>query len=144
MVSGALRSALVSGDVLRCKKIWAEAFPNMPQPTLKQAEVMLHQARTAAMTVPLEKRLYSHSWLDERGHESKLPDDLRPEPKGPVIIPAVGVSVNTTSKRKDRREEAKYVEKIMADAAGDAMLSGVTDPARISKIMWQARDAVRL
>lgn len=140
------RGALAAGDVGRCMVLWAGAFPEMPQPRNKaEAEIMMHMARTNAASVSLEKRLYSHSWLTERGYRSQLPDDLLPEPRGPLIVPAVGISVNTSSKRPDRKEEAKFIESVMAEAAADAMLSGVTDPKRVSRIMWQARDkAVRI
>ena len=135
--SRAFREALADADVGRCMALWAAVRPHMPQPGSRlEAEVMMHGARTAAESIPLPKRLYSHGWLEERGYKSELPDDLRPEPRRPVIVSAVGISVNFS---RGRREEAKYIERVMADAAADAMLSGITDPALVSRIMWQAR-----
>lgn len=137
------RSALADGDALRVAELWGELFPQMPQPeNTDECEVVLHQARTAAESLRLEKRLYSHAWLDERGWPSQLPDDLRPPPQRrgkPVIVSAVGVSVNAMN--AGRRDEAKAVEKVMADAAGEMVSCGILDRDRIVARMWEARRA---
>ena len=139
-LSSEFQAALIDGNAKLCGELWAHQFPNMPRPvSLGEREATMHVARTAADSVPLAKRLYSHAWLEERAMRSSLPDELRPEPTGPVIVPSVGISVNTSSKSADRIEEAKYIEGVMAAAAEDAMLSGITDPARVSRIMWDAR-----
>lgn len=143
--SAAFRSALYDGDVGRTRALWAAVSPDMPQPeTYDEAEVIMHQARTGADSVPIQKRIYSHGFLDERGLPSQLPDGMKPprERKGPpVIFSAALIGVGTTSKREDRREEAKAMEAVMAEAVGDMITSGVTDKARIVKRMWEARDA---
>ncbi len=144
-ISAAFRAALYDGDVQRTRHLWAQVSPEMPQPeNYGEAEVVMHQARTAAESVALEKRIYSHAFLAERGLPSQLPDDMKPkrERKGPpVIFPAALIGVGTLSSNADRREEAKAMEKAMADAVGDMITSGITDRERISKRMWEARDA---
>ncbi len=138
----AFRNALEDGDVARCRALWCALYPKMPQPESDgEAETVMHQARTGANSVSLEKRLYSHAWLDERGFPSQLPDEMKPPPqrRRPVIFPAVGVSVNSMAVH--RREDAKALEKVMADAAGEMIACGIVDTARISRRMWEAREA---
>ncbi len=117
----------------------------MPQPeSHDEAEVIMHQARTAADSVPMQKRIYSHAWLDERGLPSQLPDGMKPprERRGPpVIFSAALIGVGTLSSSTGRREEAKAMERAMADAVGDMITSGITDRERIARRMWKARDA---
>lgn len=141
----AFRSALGDGDVSRVTSLWANVFPNMPQPRTRAAATgMMHRARTEAESVPVAKRLYSHAWLAERGYPSGLPDPLRPpaDQVVPRIVSAVGIAVKSMSSRSDRVEEAATVEAAMAAAAGDAIESGVTDDAEVTRAMWAARDAV--
>ncbi len=144
-VPAAFRAALYDCDVRRTRHLWAHVAPDMPQPESDaEAEVIMHQARTAADSVPMQKRIYSHAFLAERGLPSQLPDGMMPkrERKGPpVIFPAALIGVGTLSSNKDRREEAKAMEKAMADAVGGMIVSGITDKARIAKRMWEARDA---
>lgn len=142
--TSAMRETLATGDVPRLMSIWGAINPAMPQPeSYEEGEVILHQARTSAESVALEKRLYSHAFLDERGYPSGLPDALRPprERKGPsVIFSAVLVAVGTTSTREDRRQEARAIEAVMSQAAGEMVSSGILDRDRIVAHMWQARD----
>ena len=144
-ISAAFRAALYDGDARRTRHLWAQVSPDMPQPESDaEAEVIMHQARTAADSVPMQKRIYSHAFLAERGLPSQLPDGMKPprERKGPpVIFPAALIGVGTLSSNSDRREEAKAMERAMADAVGDMIMSGVTDRKRIAKRMWEARDA---
>ena len=145
MASASFREALGSGDVRRTWQLWAAISPDMPQPeNYDEAEVVMHQARTASESMALEKRIYSHAFLDERGLPSHLPDEMKPkrERKGPpVIFSAALICVGTLSSNSDRREEAKAMERAMEDAVGDMIMSGVTDRKRIAKRMWEARDA---
>ncbi len=144
-ISAAFRNALYDCDVRRTRHLWAQVSPEMPQPESDaEAEVIMHQARTAADSVPMPKRIYSHAWLAERGLPSQLPDGMKPprERKGPpVIFPAALIGVGTLSSNAGRREEAKAMERAMADAVGDMIVSGITDKARIATRMWEARDA---
>ena len=142
-ISSELRSALDSGDPMEVTKIYDLTYPKMPKLADRhEAEVVMHKARTGCRVLKLEKRLYSHAWLMERGIKSDLPDDLRPPSQQvrPVIFSAVGVAVNSLSHRSDRVEEAKAIEKVMARAAGDMIRAGITDGKRISARMWEARE----
>lgn len=137
------RSALADADALRVRKMWATEFPHLPQPeTAEEAEVCMHAARTAAESLPLAKRLYSHAWLDERGLPSRLPDKLRPPAQQvvPRVVRAVGIAVVSTSMDADRVARAMAIERVMGDAAAEMHGCGITDPERVSARMWQARD----
>ncbi len=144
-ISAAFRAALYDADVRRTRHLWAQVSPDMPQPESDgEAEVIMHQARTAADSVPIQKRIYSHAFLAERGLPSQLPEGMKPprERNGPpVIFPAALIGVGTLSSNCDRREEAKAMERAMADAVGDMITSGIIDRERIAKRMWEARDA---
>jgi len=139
-----LRECLEEVDARTAVRLWGHLFPGLPQ-TRDPAEavIAIHMARTGAESVALHKRLYSHAWLSERGYPSQLPVELRPpaERNRPRIAEAVGVAVMCTSGRLDRIEEAAEIERVMAAAAGDMMLAGITDPKRVSAHMWQARGA---
>jgi len=140
----AFRDCLDIGDAARLLKIYGSVYPKMPAPKdLGEAWVILHQARTGAKSVRLEKRLYSHAWLMERGLKSSLPDELRPKVQQvcAVIVSAVGVAVKSITTRADRKEEAAALERVMARAAGDMVRDGIYDRARIAPVMWAARDA---
>ena len=144
-IATAFRTALYDGDARRTRHLWAQVSPDMPQPESDaEAEVIMHQARTAADSVPMQKRIYSHAFLDERGLPSHLPDGMKP-PRDrhgpPVIFSAALIAVGSLSRSADRREEAKAMERAMADAVGDMIVSGITDKTRIAKRMWEARDA---
>ena len=145
MASAAFREALADGDVARTWGLWANVSPQMPQPeNHDEAEIVMHQARTGSEAMTLAARLYSHSFLDERGLPSHLPDELKPPRarKGPpIVFSAALICVRSLSSRSGRREEAKMLETIMADSVGDMIMSGITDKARISKRMWEAHDA---
>lgn len=137
-----LRECLDEVDANTAMRLWKHVFPNLPQITdINEAIVAIHMARTSAKSISMAKRLYSHAWLTERGYPSQLPIELRPpaERDRPTIVKAVGVAVMSTSRRIDRIEEAAAIEKVMSDAAGDMMLSGITDTVRVAAHMWQAR-----
>lgn len=134
----AFRQAMVEGNFMRCGQLWADAFPNMPKPS--NIEAAMHTARTASISMPTPKRIYSNEWLIERGFPSSLPDELKPE--RPVHTYGIGVSVNSVSKREDRAEEAKAVEYAMGQAGACAMFDGVKDTGLIKKIMREAGDKI--
>lgn len=137
-----LREALSSGDVEKCRSLWAIVNPHLPQPkTLGDAKIVMHISRTASKSIPLNKRMYSHEWLEERGLHSELPRELHRKVKPPpIIIPGVGISINTSSKIIDFTERCAAIEKAMGDAASECMLNGEQDPEIVSAQMWAARD----
>lgn len=94
------RALLQEGDVDGLRRGWVELFPNMPAPkSREQAEIVMHHARTAAETITLRARAYSHRWLVERGLPSGLPDRLKPSAERlyPRRVAGVGISVNARS-----------------------------------------------
>jgi len=139
---GTFVRALEDGDYNVLRGIWHRIFPQAPAPAdNEQAEAAMHMARTGTASLRLEKRLYSHAWLFERGLPSQLPHELRPKYEGrPIIFDAVGISVKSKSDRLDRIEEAKVIEKLMSDAVAELYALGIKDPVVVSKRMWQARD----
>lgn len=145
-----LRRCLEDADTSFLVAFWRHFFPAMPQPKDDaQARVVLHQARSGSESVRLEKRLYSHAWLTERGLRSNLPDELRPpaEQRRPIIVSAVGVAVQTRCHWSDpaypeRKERAAAIERAMASAAAECHADGIYDKKRVTARMWAARDRV--
>ena len=140
--ASAFHQALVAGDVARCREIWAVVGSHLPQPkNLGEAEVIMHRARTEAKNIPLSKRVYSHDWLVERLYRSGLPDELKPKRDQvvPVLLSAVGVSVNTFSSSIDRKEECNEIQHVMGQAGGEMIDAGIFDRDRTVKRMWDAK-----
>lgn len=134
------RAALEAGDVRRVRKMWEAFQPHLPQPSAKDAEAAMHAARTAAETVSFKARAWSHRWLSERGLPSLLPDRLRPsaEREYPRVATSVGISVNFRSPwMKPAGDEVRGA---MEAAVEDCYANGDTDPAIISRQMFEAKD----
>lgn len=132
---------LEAGDVDALRKAWHRVAPNMPQPVTRgDAEIVMHMARTAAETVKLEARAYSHQWLIERGHPSQLPDSLRPkaERMHPVVVGAVGISVNFRSKLL--QGAASSVQMAMSNAVEECYADGRKEPEFVARRMAEAKD----
>lgn len=94
------RQALLDGDFRKLVAMWAAIFPHLPAPANdEQAEACMHQARTAANSLPLRARAYSHRWLTERLLPTHLPDSLRPAADRlyPQVAKGVLISVKATS-----------------------------------------------
>lgn len=137
----AFRQCLEEGDYSVLDSLWRHHFPHLEQAKNDfERKVVLHRARTEAQFLPLEKRLYSHSWLRERGVPSALPYELRPpgERDKPIIASAVGIIVRARS--PEREELAAAVEKAMSDAVLECYADGRTDARYVSTRMWEARD----
>lgn len=133
------RRCLNDCDVAALRKLWLHCFPHLPQPeTDLQATIILHRARTEAESVPLRLRAYSHRWLEDNGHQSGLPDHLKPAAERiyPKIVSAVGIAVQPFRLSAD---VAKGVERAMSDAVADAYAEGNKDPVFVSKRMKEAR-----
>lgn len=73
-----IRKALLDWDVPTYRKAARAAMPHVDPTPDHQIEMEMHIARTAAQSIPQDKRLYSHSWLRERNIPSMLPDRLLP------------------------------------------------------------------
>ena len=63
--------ALLSGDVDRCMAFHAKHNPDSIVPNNREiAEIGMHKARTAALSLPMSARVESRKWLSERGYKS--------------------------------------------------------------------------
>lgn len=130
MSSSAFRLALEQGDVALLRQAWATLFPHLPQPADDaQAEIVMHRARTEAVSIPLRQRAYSHRWLVERLLPSGLPDDLRPKAERmyPIISSGVGISVKASSTwmQPAADEVRQAMEVAVMDAHSDGRLEDV-------------------
>lgn len=128
------RQLLEDGDVDGLLKAWARVAPHLPQPASRdQAEITMHMARTAAESIPMKARHYSHHWLLDRMLPSQLPPkDL------PVIAEAVGISVNFGSKLLE--PAAREIQGAMEDAVNDCYANGETQVPFVRERMADARD----
>lgn len=133
------RAALEAGDARLVRRMWAAFMPNLPQPKPQDAEAAMHMARTAAETVSLKARAWSHKWLSERGLPSQLPDKLKPSAERlyPRIVEGVGISVNC--RNPFLKPAMAEVRRSMEDAVADSYANGDTDPVRVKARMLEAR-----
>lgn len=132
------RAALEAGDVRQCRRMWSAFMPHLPQP--ENAEAAMHMARTAAATVSLKARAWSHRWLTERGLPSQLPDKLKPSAERlyPRVVEGVGISVNARSEwLKPAMVEIRHA---MEDAVADCYANGDRDPLIVRPRMFEARE----
>jgi hypothetical protein len=134
------RRCLNDCDVVGLRRLWSHCFPHLPQPrTDLQALIILHRARTEANSSPLRLRAYSHRWLEDNGHQSGLPDHLKPsaERMYPKIVSAVGIAVQSLWRPAD---EVKAIEAAMSNAVAEAYADGKKDPEFVTQRMKEARE----
>lgn len=141
-VGAEFRRCLEDLDVAGVRKLWAHISPNLPAPKSDaEALTTLHMARTAAESMPLKLRAYSHRWLLDRGLPSQLPDPLKPKAERlyPRVIEAVGISVNFSSPLLKPAEA--LIRTSMEDAVNDVFADDPhPDPALVSARMAEARE----
>lgn len=141
MSATSFRHLLEAGDVAGLMAAWGQVMPGLPQPESRaHAEITMHMARTAADTVNLKARAYSHRWLTERDLPSQLPDNLKQSAERlyPVVVSAVGISVNTRNKwLKPAMIEVRVA---MENAVEDAYAEGRKEPQFVTTRMNEARD----
>ncbi len=135
------RNLLEAGDVEGLRAVWAR-FPGMPQPeNREQAEITMHYARTAADSIAMRTRAYSHAWLCERGMPSGLPEALKAsaERMYPVTVLGVGISVNTKNPllAPAMGEIRESMEHAVLDAQADGRLA---DAPFVKARMNEARE----
>lgn len=138
--SDEFRQLLEAGDVAGLRKAWGRVAPHLPQPdNNRDAEIMMHHARTQAESVTIAKRLYSHAWLTERGIPSGLPEKLKPlaQQVEQKVAKAVGIAV--MAQTPEMQPLAKVVERAMSDAVEDCYANGDTDDAIVRARMFEAR-----
>lgn len=131
-----MRRCLEALDVEGVRKLWAHIAPQFARCTDAEALAALHMARTAAESLPLRLRAYSHRWLSDHGYPSALPDALRPRAERiyPKIVTAVGISVISKY-----RQVADEVGGAMLDVVENAYADGKEDPEYIRPRMLEAR-----
>lgn len=128
------RLLLERGDPKALRAAWKTVAPHLPQPTSdEQAEITMHVARTAAESIPMHLRHYSHDWLTERNLPSQLPPEDQPR-----IAEAVGISVNFSSPYL--KPAAIEVRGAMEHAVLDRYAMGDKDPAIVQVAMYEARE----
>lgn len=125
-VADAMRSALADGDVKAIAASLGTEVKNRHD-VLK----IMHMARTKAVSVPREKRLYSHQWLLDRGLPSMLPDEERP----PMIVRAVGIAVSSQVPAVKEN-----LTKVQEGVVLDAFARGEKDQEKIKAAMKEARE----
>jgi hypothetical protein len=123
---------LTRGDLDEFRRAWKMFMPGEPVPSNDHLEHTLHYARSAAESVPMLHRIYSHHWLCERNHLSGLPSKDRP-----IIVEAVGIAVMAQS--PEMEPVAKMVQKAMADAVEECYADGDTDPVLVGARMHEAK-----
>lgn len=133
----AMRGILKECDVQAAKRAWGETDD-------ARTLVMLHMARTAARSIPLDLRAYSHRWLLGHGLPSQLPDRLRPKAERlyPQVVNAVGIAV----KMRDQALAGAGVEirRSMEDMVLEAEADGrLTDTGFVKARMMEARDKAK-
>lgn len=136
--SAEIRRCLVELDIEGIVKVWHRVQPGLPVPSTRQEVlVTLHLARTAAISVPLRLRAYSHRWLTDQGYPSQLPDRLkaRAERLYPRTESAVGIAV--TSKYPAVKHA---IQTAMEQAVLEAYADGHSnDPEIVRQRMLEAR-----
>lgn len=64
-------SVLLSGDIDLLMRFHQKHNPGSPPIANRElAEISMHKARTAALSLPLDIRRGSHQWLTDRGYSS--------------------------------------------------------------------------
>jgi hypothetical protein len=141
MHSTAFRRCLLEVDVAGMRRLWAHVAPHLPQ-MATDAETLhaIHRARTQAESMPLRARAWSHRWLLDHGHESGLPDHLKPNAERiyPRIAEAVGLSVNFTA--PFLRPVADEVRGAMETVVLDEYNGAVVNVERLKRGMQAARE----
>lgn len=136
--SAEIRRCLVELDIEGIVRVWHRVQPGLPVPSTRlEVLVALHLARTAAVTVPLRLRAYSHRWLTDNGYPSQLPDRLKPQAERiyPRTESAVGIAV------KSKYPVVKNaIETAMVQAVLEAYADGHSaDPEKVRQRMLEAR-----
>lgn len=98
-------------------------------------------ARTAAGSIALQLRAYSHRWLLDNGYPSQLSDDLKPRAERlyPKVEGVVGISVNSKYPAVQRA-----IEGAMQNAVIETYADGHRDePEVVRARMMEARERER-
>jgi hypothetical protein len=101
----------------------------------------MHRARTAAQSISLRARAYSHAWLCERGLPSGLPDELKPKAQRLYPVVALGVGISVNARNPLLRPAMAEVRGAMEHAVLDAEAEGrLADAPFVKARMDEARE----
>jgi hypothetical protein len=138
MLHDALRRCLSDLDIDGAIAVWAKVSPGQPPPATRQEVLIaLHMARTAARSINMAKRVYSHCWLLDHGYPSQLPDILKPRAEWmyPRAVGGVGISVNSKYPQVQ-----SAIHGVMREAVLEAYADGYQDdPETVKQRMQEAR-----
>lgn len=143
--SDAFRKALVAGDAALLWKMWGTWFPDFPQPQSQgDAEIHLHAARSAAGSIAIRLRCYSHHWLTERGLPSLLPAELLPQAERYTPKVAAGVGFSWGSRSRIMQTAKPEVMKAVGDRIEELAADGIleSDPGKVQREMIYAKNRV--
>lgn len=138
------RQCLEDVDTERLEKAWENCYPHLPVPKRRDDTlIVIHTARTMT-DMPLRLRAYSHRWLLDHGHQSYLPDELKPSAERlyPKVATAVGLSINTTNSML--KPAMPIIRGAMEQAVQEAYADGKeADIPHIKKRIQEARDKAK-
>lgn len=134
------RQALILGDWATCARAWVKLNPGLPIPSKLEAQKIMHLARTAANSIPLDARAYSHRWCLDMGLPSQLPDNLKP--KAERLYPNV-VEVVAVMSMKPHEPLNAALNGAAMYAVRDALAMGDDDPALLRRLQAEARKKER-
>lgn len=138
--NSAFRRCLEELDVAGMRAVWAEENPHLHQPKSDyETLVTMHMARTQCAILPLKFRAYSHRWLLDNGHDSLLPDPLKPKAERlyPVVVEAVGISVNFKS--PILKPIGDHVRQAMEHAVLECFADDERDPVKVKARMMEMK-----
>lgn len=133
------RRCLEMLDVAGMRALWRKTSPHLDQlKTDSEILAAMHMARTAAESLPLKARAYSHRWCLDNNYPSQLPDRLKPsaEQLCPVVKTAVGISINFSS--RELKPAGDAIRKAMSDEVEDCYAARREDPAYVKPRMNEA------
>jgi hypothetical protein len=136
-----MRRCLAECDVPAMRNLWRYLSPRAPAPTTDQeALIVLHHARTRAITLPLKLRVYSHYWLTERGLRSDLPEKYKKiaDQIDLGIADSVGISVSSRWP-----EVQSAISGAMVGAVSECYADNKRDPLIVKPRMMEKRADMR-
>lgn len=143
MSQAEFRHYLIAMDVPALRRHWRLIFPDQAQPGNDAATmVQAHMARLMMENMPIASRLYSYSWLHERGYPTDLPPSLSKHrdyiPK--TLVGSVGISVGRGFLGDGVTPENLAVRGAMENAVLETYADGhANEPEKVKARMMEAR-----
>lgn len=141
MLPEAFRQVMIDGDLAGLRALWSSHAPHLPAiADDREAEVVLHSARTAATSIPFALRGWSHRWLCERSLPSQLPNELRPRAERLEVIQVETVGICVGGVSRLGRAIAPHVQRAISLAVEELYAD---DPHPLDDLVRQRMDEVR-